>query len=207
MPRLGEREWVSSMSEQKIRILAVDDDRDIMELIRLTLADHFDVVTLSDPVEACEIMDLLEPDVAILDVMMPKVTGYQIIEHIRKSERHKDVLAIFLSAKDTARDVKYGYKLGANVYLTKPFQPERLLKNLQALIETSPHIAERHKQHTMKEVHMRLQLKSSSHMLVSAPVAGVPQSGQSPETPKSGLKLKRVLGQEAEEAERKKWVG
>ena len=189
---------------EKLRILAVDDQADILELVTLTLTPKYEVLTLTDPSDACETVDLFEPDLVILDVMMPKVTGYQILEYMKKSPRHGHVLSVFLSAKDSHRDIKYGYKLGANLYLPKPFQPERLVKNVDSLLAA---YEPRKKAYSMRDVHLRLQLKQSIHSTVNAEVAADEEEAAPHEHSTSPGRLKRVLGFEHEEQERQKWVG
>jgi DNA-binding response OmpR family regulator len=120
------------------RILAVDDQDDILDLIRMTLEAQYDVATLNSPVDLFEVMEVVEPDLLILDVMMPRVTGFQLTELLRKGAQTKEIPIIILSAKSTAGDIKHGYKVGATLYLTKPFQPERLIKNVQTQFEITP---------------------------------------------------------------------
>jgi CheY-like chemotaxis protein len=127
------RDWSMSGNE-KFRVVAVDDNNDILDLIRMSLGDTYEVITTNDPLQAAELLDLVEPEIVILDIMMPKVTGYQIAETIRRTPKLAHTLIMFLSAKDSPRDVKYGYKLGANFYITKPFQPDRLLRTVDALL-------------------------------------------------------------------------
>ena len=195
------------MSE-KFRILAIDDDRDILDLLHLTLSPMYEVLTLSDAVDACEVMDFFEPDLVIIDVMMPKVTGYQIIEFIKQSSKHQNVLTVFLSAKDSSRDVKYGYKLGANLYLTKPFQPDRIVKNVGTLLENCAGGRPRKKTFSMRDVFLRLQLKVGLHLPGGATSSQTPATGQpAVDSSTSQFKLRRPLAHEADENERKKWVG
>jgi DNA-binding response OmpR family regulator len=118
--------------------MAVDDDRDILELIRLSLESRYEVLTFNEPIQAFQSIGLVEPDIFILDVMMPKVTGYQFLERLRGDIRFAQTPVMFLSAKDANRDIKYGYKLGATIYLTKPFQPDRLLRNMDSFFERTP---------------------------------------------------------------------
>jgi DNA-binding response OmpR family regulator len=126
----------SNMSE-RARVLAVDDQEDILDLIQMSLDPHYDVATLTSPVDLFEVMEMLEPDLLILDVMMPKVTGFQLTELLRKGN-HRNIPIIMLSAKSTAGEIKHGYKVGATLYLTKPFQPERLVKNVQTQFQLTP---------------------------------------------------------------------
>ncbi|CAN5313488.1 hypothetical protein BH09SUM1_BH09SUM1_21030 [soil metagenome] len=128
----------TSTTPERQRILAVDDHEDILELIRMTLEPTYDIVTLTSPVDIFELMDLFEPDLLILDVMMPRVTGFQLIELMRRSPSTKELPIIVLSAKSSAGEIKHGYKLGATMYLTKPFQPDRLLKNVETQFKVHP---------------------------------------------------------------------
>jgi DNA-binding response OmpR family regulator len=120
------------------RVLAIDDDLDILELIEMTLQHRYDVLTVESGVHALKIVEGFEPDLIILDIMMPKVTGYHIIEELKRTKTTSKLPVILLSAKDTIRDQRYGYKLGATTYLTKPFQPERLLRNVDNIFEHTP---------------------------------------------------------------------
>lgn len=156
---------------ERWRILILDDHVDTLELIRMTLEDEYDVLTLADPLDFYEVLRLFEPDLIVLDIMMPKVTGFQIMEIMQRDVAYRDIPIIILSAKDSAREVKYGYKLGARLYLTKPFQPERLKKNVQILFEHTPPTRKR-KQLTIPQVKMQLQLKKTYK--VSAPSAVPP---------------------------------
>ncbi len=190
------------MTQDRFRVLAIDDDKDVLDLIEITLSPTYEVLTLKDSVDALEIIDIFEPDIAIIDIMMPKVTGYQIIELLRQSPKHSHVQVVVLSAKDSSRDIKYGYKLGANLYLTKPFQPDRLLKNIQML---SAGIGKpRKKSYSLRDVQLRLQLLATKKF--SAPVTDPNATPVPPETPTSSFRLRRPLAQEADEQEKKKWV-
>jgi len=150
----------SAMTSPRHRILAVDDTEDTLELIRMTLQDEYDVLTLSNPMDIYELIDMFEPDLLILDVMMPKITGFQLVEMLQKNPNTKTLPVIMLSAKDSARDIKHGYKLGASLYLTKPFQPERLLKNVKTQFEIHPPTP-RGKILTMDQIRVQLQMKAS----------------------------------------------
>lgn len=145
--------------QEKPRIIALDDSNDILELIMASLQDTNDVIALNNAVDLYEIMDLFEPDLLILDIMMPRVTGYQLIEMIRKSPGKKEIPIIVLSAKSTAGEIKHGYKLGANMYITKPFAPDRLAKNVETQFRVHPN--SRRKSHTLEQVAQQLQSKAA----------------------------------------------
>lgn len=121
-----------------LRILAVDDHEDILEVVRLTLGRKYDVLTLSSPMEVYELIDLFEPDLLIMDVMMPRINGYQLLEILQRNPRTKGLPVIMFSAKSGPTEIKHGYKLGAALYLTKPIEPERLLKNVDMHFEQNP---------------------------------------------------------------------
>jgi len=142
------------------RILVVDDNQDTLDLIRMTLEEDYDVLTLAQAVETPDVLDIFEPDLAILDVMMPKVSGFQLIEYMKKTPACKDIPVVFLTAKGAISDQKYGYTLGASLYLTKPFQPSRLLKNIKLMFE-SQGAQRKAKKYSMREVELRLSLLSS----------------------------------------------
>ena len=133
---LAQGSWLF-MSERP-RVLAVDDTEDSLELVRMSLKEDYDVMTLSDPIDVYEYIELFQPDLLVLDVMMPKITGFQLTEMLQRNPATRALPVIILSAKDTARDIKHGYKLGASLYLTKPFLPERLLKNVKTQFEMHP---------------------------------------------------------------------
>src|SRR5688500_2439626 len=111
------------------RILIVDDEPDIRTIIRGALTSKYEIVEAQDGLEALQKLELVEPDFIILDVMMPMMDGYQTCEAIRKHARFKGLSVLFLSALNANEDIKKGYTAGANLYLTKPFDPARLLRN------------------------------------------------------------------------------
>lgn len=148
------------MDTNRFRILAVDDDQDILDLISISLQDDYEVFALKDPAQALDFLDYIEPDIAVLDIMMPKITGYHMLEEIRSaSSRHQGTPVIFLSAKNSPHDIRYGYRLGANYYLTKPFMPDRLKRTLDIVITESGLRQPRAKTWSQKEVETRLHMK------------------------------------------------
>ncbi len=126
------------IATDRYRVLAVDDNEDVLELIRTALGEEYDVVTLSNPVDVYEILDVYEPDLLILDVMMPRLNGYQLIEMLRKNPATRELPVIMLSAKTSPGEIKHGYRLGATLYLTKPFVSDRLKKNVETQFRVSP---------------------------------------------------------------------
>lgn len=119
-----------------MRILLVEDEEEIRKIIRMNLLmEGYEVVTADNGLKALEIAQSQHFDLMILDVMLPEVNGFQICEQVRL--RNSKVGIIIVSAKDTSEDRVTGLKLGADDYLTKPFNLEELLLRVQNLIKRS----------------------------------------------------------------------
>ena len=108
--------------------LIVDDDEDILYLLRLLLLrDGFIVNTASNGRDARDFIDSSKPtDIVITDLMLPYVSGFELITHMREHPEWKDVPVIVLSGKVTERDAVQALDLGANDYVTKPYSPLEL---------------------------------------------------------------------------------
>jgi DNA-binding response OmpR family regulator len=191
------------MDPGRFRVVAIDDDKDILDLVHMTLDSEYEVYTLSDPAHALAALDYLEPDVVLVDIMMPKVTGYQIIEKIKKDPRNQQVQVVVLSAKDSALDVRYGYKIGANFYLTKPFQPDRVLRTLEMLLTKSGITKPRQKVLGQRDIELRLQTR------ISVPVAPATDASARPSAAESLVinRSRNTADEEIDESKEKKWVG
>lgn len=120
------------------RILTVDDEPDVRAIIAATLRSKFEVFEATDGLDALEKIKRVEPDFVIMDVMMPLMDGFQACEAIRKDPVFNKLPVLFLTALGAKDDIKKGYSVGANLYLTKPFDPMRLLKNIEVFFETTP---------------------------------------------------------------------
>lgn len=117
------------------KILIVDDDPNILLSIEFLLVKNgYDVLVARNGMEAMEIIEDTVPDIVLLDIMMPDVDGYVICEYIKKSERTKSAKVIFLSAKSREADVNFGYEMGADLYMVKPFSTRTLLEQINALL-------------------------------------------------------------------------
>lgn len=137
----------------KWRILVVDDDSDIRDLVRSSLEPHYEVVEARDGLDAVEMLDRAEPDFVVLDVMMPLMDGIETCEAIRANPRYRDVTVLFLSALATKEDIRKGYNAGANLYLTKPFDPPRLRRNIDMFFEKRAGISPPHRRYTLSQIH------------------------------------------------------
>jgi len=119
----------------KFRILVVDDEEDVRTVLRLALATKYEVVEAHDGLDALEKLERAEPDFVVLDIMMPLMDGQETCRAIRNNAKFREVPVLFLSARRSTQAIKEGYGAGANLYLTKPFDPERLVRNLEAYLQ------------------------------------------------------------------------
>ena len=118
------------------RILVADDDPDIQALVAYRLERAgYDVVTADDGVTALALAIEHRPDVAVLDVMMPRLDGYGVTRGIREHETTAQMPVILLTARVEDADVARGYEAGADDYLPKPFSPQDLRSRVQAVID------------------------------------------------------------------------
>lgn len=116
------------------RILAVDDDDDIRRFVRLALSPTYEVVEAADGLEALNKLDLFEPDLAILDLEMPAMNGIALCRAIRRHGRFARIPILFLSGRKEAELIKTSYASGGNLFIPKPVEPERLLRNVELTI-------------------------------------------------------------------------
>jgi diguanylate cyclase (GGDEF)-like protein len=117
------------------RILVVDDDRNLRKIITTNLElAGYDVTAASSGVEAMQILEDLQPDLVLLDVMMPAMDGYETTRRIRKHPTNSHVPIILLTAKGEVEDKVQGFDAGADDYITKPFGPQEMLARVRAKI-------------------------------------------------------------------------
>jgi DNA-binding response OmpR family regulator len=121
------------------KILVAEDERDIRDLISFTLrfAGH-DVVTANNGEEALERTLQEKPDLVLLDVRMPRMTGYETCRRIKADEAVKDIPVVFLSAKGQESEVQAGLEAGAVEYILKPFSPDQLTARVRAILAPTP---------------------------------------------------------------------
>jgi len=117
------------------RILVVDDDRNLRKIIQTNLElAGYDVITAGNGQEAMDILDSMQPDLVVLDVMMPVVDGVETARRIRRHPTNANVPIIMLTAKGEVEDKLSGFDAGADDYMTKPFGPQELLARVRAKI-------------------------------------------------------------------------
>jgi len=117
------------------RILVVDDDRNLRKIIQTNLElAGYDVSTAPNGEEALKLLDVMQPDLVVLDVMMPLMDGYEVARRIRRHPSNTHVPIIMLTAKSEVEDKLAGFEAGADDYITKPFGPQELLARVRAKI-------------------------------------------------------------------------
>jgi DNA-binding response OmpR family regulator len=121
------------------RILVTDDEPDIRRLLTaLLVGDDHDVSVASNGAEALAAMHLNPPELLILDIMMPGMDGYGVLQEMKSSGLDRTVKTLVLTARSSEADWLKGYKLGAHYYLTKPFDIDELLEAIAFMLESSP---------------------------------------------------------------------
>ena len=119
----------------KPRILVVDDEIYIVHILDFSLGmEGYEVVTALDGEQALEKAQSEKPDLIVLDIMMPKLDGYETCKRLKADAATQDIPVILLSAKGRNIDQKVGFEVGADDYITKPFSPRKLVERINAIL-------------------------------------------------------------------------
>ncbi len=119
-------------SGERTRILAVDDEPQILRYLQRSLEEAgYQAIVTSNPSEVIKLVELEEPDLVLLDLMLPGTSGFELLQRIRE---FSGVPAIFLTARDQNEDAVHALKMGADDYITKPFSPSELLARIEAAL-------------------------------------------------------------------------
>ena len=122
----------------KGKILVVDDEIYIVHILDFSLGmEGYEVVTALDGEQALEKLHSERPDLIVLDIMMPKLDGYETCKMLKSDERTRNIPVILLSAKGRHTDQKVGFDAGADDYITKPFSPRKLVERINAILGQS----------------------------------------------------------------------
>jgi DNA-binding response OmpR family regulator len=117
------------------KVLVVDDNHDICDLLALKLTNAgFDVTQANDGLSALELGLSGGFDLVVLDVMMPGMSGIDVLRRLRDAEQTATTPVLLLTAKTQERDVETGFGAGAGEYMTKPFSPRELLVRVKAML-------------------------------------------------------------------------
>ena len=119
----------------KGRILVVDDEIYIVHILDFSLGmEGYEVITALDGEQALEKARAEKPDLIVLDIMMPKLDGYETCKMLKAEAGTKDIPVILLSAKGRNVDQKIGFEVGADDYITKPFSPRKLVERINTIL-------------------------------------------------------------------------
>lgn len=118
------------------KVLLVDDEPNIVAALEFLLEKNgYDVKVAANGVEAIAQLDAFRPDLVLLDVMVPKLSGYEVCQRMRAEPKWRDIKIVMLSAKGREVEVNKGMSLGADLYVTKPFSSAELVATIQQLLE------------------------------------------------------------------------
>jgi CheY-like chemotaxis protein len=122
------------MPPPRKRVLICDDDPVILRLLQVNLEiEGYDVISAHHGEEAVQLALSERPDLVVLDIMMPRMDGYEACQQIKSHDATRDIPIVFLSAKAQQSDIDMGTSFGVTQYLTKPFDPTELLQVVERL--------------------------------------------------------------------------
>jgi DNA-binding response OmpR family regulator len=117
-------------------ILVVDDEKDLVDFVRLRLeTNNYAVVAAADGEEALGAVEKNNPDLIILDILLPKLDGFKVCEKLKKDPRFSKIPIIMLTAKGQEKDILLAKQMGADAYISKPFDAQLLLYDVKKLLE------------------------------------------------------------------------
>jgi len=120
---------------RKERILIIDDDPDIRDVLDLSLSEHYTVLAASNGREGLEMVKAKNPDLIITDYNMPVMSGTEFCSHLRRDILFRHLPVIMLTGKGETKDMVIGIEAGADDYLVKPFEPETLLARIRMILK------------------------------------------------------------------------
>ncbi|MDQ3963473.1 MAG: response regulator [Actinomycetota bacterium] len=142
-------------------ILIADDDADIRQLVIYSLADEgHEVAVAKDGREVVDQFAAAAPDLLILDIMMPEMDGFDVLRALEEQETRGDAKILVLTAKGSEHDWKLGYDLGADRYMTKPFDPEELIVTANELLSASQEELDARREQEQDRANLLSQLES-----------------------------------------------
>ena len=121
---------------EKKKILLVDDERDLVETVTFRLeASGYEVLPAYDGREGLDKARKEKPDLIILDLMLPRMDGYKVCRMLKFDEKYKKIPIIMFTARAQQSDIEMGKEVGADAYITKPFEPQALLDKIEELLK------------------------------------------------------------------------
>ncbi|MDD4168765.1 MAG: response regulator transcription factor [Desulfotomaculaceae bacterium] len=138
------------------RILVVEDEKNILELVRYNLErEGYQAITALDGVQGLELAQSQDPDLIVLDVMLPEMNGLEVCQKLRHSAQTKNIPIVMLSARAEELDRVRGLEMGADDYVTKPFSPRELVARINARLRSAG-CGEKRKAKESGQAHLRL---------------------------------------------------
>ncbi|MBN1594434.1 response regulator [candidate division FCPU426 bacterium] len=117
---------------RKYKILIVEDEPEIMELIELTLAsDEYELLQAIDGEQGLTLGTTTNPDLILLDIMLPKIDGYEICRRLKGDKKTSGIPVVMLTAFGQKREIEEGFKVKADDYIVKPFEPAKLRQRIK----------------------------------------------------------------------------
>ena len=123
------------------KILIVEDESDILVTLQILLqSEGFDVITATDGMEALNKVKSESPSLIILDLMIPKLDGYKVCRILKFDEQFNKIPIIIITARAQEADKEKSKEVGADYYITKPFEPEELLSKIKEFLKPAPNL-------------------------------------------------------------------
>lgn len=124
----------------KKRILVIDDEKDLAQLIKLNLEETglYEVIIANDGSAGLKMAEKEKPDLIILDIMMPKKSGFEVLKELRKDSSGRWQPVIVLTTKSDFESMEKGFDLEADHYIVKPFYKEKLLTSIRTVLSITP---------------------------------------------------------------------
>lgn len=119
----------------KKKVLIVEDEKNILDAQAMILEDEFDVIKAADGEEGLKLAKKHLPDLVVLDLMLPKRGGYDLSFHFRQDKQLRDMKILMVTALSQEIDKRKGQMVGADHYMTKPFEPDEFLDRVRSLLK------------------------------------------------------------------------
>ena len=144
------------------RILVAEDDPDVRRLVAIALmAEGHEVSSAEDGLQAMQALSESSPDLLVLDVMMPNMDGYDVLEQMAEQGIRGQVRVMMLTARSSERDWARGFEMGCDAYMTKPFDIEELLSKVGEMISMPIEQLRRTREDELHKAHLLSQLESA----------------------------------------------
>ncbi|MBU2600420.1 response regulator [bacterium] len=116
------------------KILIVEDDPDIIDILKVTLEGKYKILEACNGIKAVNMVYEQNPDLVILDINLPEMNGYQVCRLLKEDKNYQSLPVLILTSKSQKRDRFWGMEAGADKYITKPFNPEEVLDCIEELL-------------------------------------------------------------------------